>query len=174
MPMNEWFLIAAILLVLALVCFLFSRQQQKSSGLPGLRVVYTDTRLWGRLERPLYDPNIGLTGKPDYIIEQKGSLIPVEVKSSFAPEIPYRSHVLQLAAYCILIERSQKKRPPYGLIHYSNRTFAVDFTPQLESDFLELVEEIHHSDRSSSPARSHQSKPRCEKCGYRSICDQKL
>ncbi|MBK7450031.1 MAG: hypothetical protein IPJ47_11620 [Anaerolineales bacterium] len=31
------------------------------------------------MEKPLYYPALGLTGKPDYLIEKNGQIIPVEV-----------------------------------------------------------------------------------------------
>jgi CRISPR-associated exonuclease Cas4 len=102
-------------------------------------VVYTDTRAWGTLEKPLYDQALGLTGKPDYIIEQEGQMIPVEVKTGRTPEAPYDSHIFQVAAYCLLVEKTYGKRPAYGLIHYSHRDFAVDYTTELESALLEQL-----------------------------------
>ena len=167
-------IVALILILAALLILLISRRQQRASGLPNLQVVYSDTRMWNRVEKPMYDPVIGLTGKPDYLVKEDGFLIPLEVKSSFAPTSPYPSHVYQLIAYCMLVWRTTQQRPPRGLIHYANRTFAIDFSPQMEQDFLALVEQIHHCDRSTNPARSHDSPSRCRRCGYREICDQKL
>ncbi len=167
-------IVALGLIVIALILFLISRGQQRSSGMPNLRVVYSDTRMWNRVEKPLYDPILGLTGKPDYLVKEKDLLIPLEVKSGYAPSTPYESHILQLVAYCMLVWSTYKKRPTHGFVHYANRTFAVDFTPQLEEEFRSLVDEIHHCDRSTNPARSHDSPQRCRVCGYRDICDQKL
>ena len=45
----------------------------------------TPTRGWGKLERPLYDQALDLTGKPDYLVQQNGQIIPVEVKSGRRP-----------------------------------------------------------------------------------------
>jgi CRISPR-associated exonuclease Cas4 len=169
----QWFF-ALSLILLSLVLFWIAYRQKRSSGLPNLRVVYTDTQMWNRVEKPFYDPVLGLTGKPDYLVKDKGSFIPIEVKSGFAPQTPYSSHIFQLAAYCMLVWGTYKKRPTHGIIHYANRTFAVDFTPQLEVEFRDLIDEIHHCDRSQNPARSHESHSRCRACGYRDICDQKL
>jgi len=162
------------LILIALLMLWISQRQQRFSGLPNLRVVYTDKRMWNRVEKPLYDPVIGLTGKPDYLVQEKDFYIPLEVKSGYAPVTPYPSHILQMVAYCMLVWSTYKNRPPHGFIHYSNRTFAIDFTPQLEKEFRKLVEEIHRCDRSANPSRSHDSRQRCRSCGYRDICDQKL
>src|SRR5687767_15680379 len=91
--------IALTLVFLAIVFFWQSNRQRKAAGLPGGRVIYTDTRAWGKLEKPLFYQALGLTGKPDYLIQQNGQIIPVEVKSGRAPESPYDSHMYELASY---------------------------------------------------------------------------
>ena len=160
--------------LLALIFFWQSGRQQKEAGLPGGRVIYTDTRGWGKLERPLYNDLLGLTGKPDYLVQEKGQIIPVEVKSGRAPESPYDSHIYQLAAYCLLVEKSYGKRPPYGIIHYENRDFAVDYTPELESSLLDLLAEMRRDELKREVERSHEQAARCARCGFKSACDQSL
>jgi CRISPR-associated exonuclease Cas4 len=137
-------------------------------------VVYTDTGQGGKVEKPLFDPLSGLVGKPDYLVEQDDLLIPVEVKSSYAPSEPYDSHIYQLAAYCLLVFRVYGKRPPYGLLRYRNRTFAIDFTPELEAGLLERLSEMRLQEKAGDAKRSHQSQARCAVCGYRQICDERL
>ncbi len=80
--------IALALLFLAILFFWQSNRQRTDAGLPGGQVIYTDTRGWGKVEKPLFYQALGLTGKPDYLIEQNGQIIPVEVKSGRAPKIP--------------------------------------------------------------------------------------
>jgi len=46
--------IALALLFLALLFFWQSNRQRQAAGLPGGRVIYTDTRGWGKLEKPLF------------------------------------------------------------------------------------------------------------------------
>lgn len=166
--------IGFVLLLLALILFWQSSRQRQAAGLPGGRVIYTDTRGWGKLERPLYDQALGLTGKPDYLIQQNGQIIPVEVKSGRAPEAPYDSHIYQLAAYCLLVERAYGKRPPYGIIHYQNRDFAVDYTPQLESALLDILADMQRDEMKAEVDRSHAQAARCVRCGFRNVCDQSL
>lgn len=171
--MITFFILAGILLITAGIFFLVGWLNRKSSGLPGLKVVYSDTGLWQRLEKPLYDPKAGLTGKPDYIVDLKGAWIPVEVKSGAAPASPREAHILQLAAYCFLIERTQGKRPPYGLVHYQNATFEISYSKELEQQLLDVLGQIRRCERGRAD-RSHQDLNRCRACGYRDICDQKL
>ena len=166
--------IAIGLAVLALLFLILSTRQRKAAGLPSGRVVYSDTQEWAKVEKPLFDPLLSLTGKPDYLVEQNGRLVPVEVKSGWAPDAPREGHLFQLAAYCLLVERSTGKRPPYGLIAYRNRTFAVDYTPELESRLVDLLTEIHRMEHQASLHRSHEEPSRCAACGFLSICDEKI
>jgi CRISPR-associated exonuclease Cas4 len=166
--------LGVVLLAIALIFFWQAGRKQRSAGLPGGRVIYTDTRAWGAVEKPLYDRALGLTGKPDYLIEKNGQIIPVEVKSGRAPDAPYDSHIYQLAAYCILVERTLGSRPPYGIIHYEDRDFAVDYTRDLENAVLDVLAEMRRDERREEVHRSHDNKARCNKCGYQKICEQKI
>lgn len=166
--------IALALLLLAILFFWQSNRQRQSAGLPGGRVTYTDTRGWGTVEKPLFYQALGLTGKPDYLIEQNGQIIPVEVKSSRAPEVPYDAHIYQLASYCLLVEKTYGRRPPYGIIHYRDRDFAIDYTRELESSLLDLLAEMKRDEHKKDVPRSHEQTSRCARCGFRNVCDRSL
>ena len=166
--------LSILLFLLGFVLLWMARRRQKASGLPAGRIIYTDTRGWGPVEKPLYDSELGLTGKPDYLVQKGDQLIPVEVKSGRAPETPYDSHIYQLAAYCHLVQATFGKRPAYGILHYSSRTFAIDYTAELEASIKNLIAEIHAQERQKEVDRSHESAVRCLGCGYRSICTQRL
>lgn len=173
--MSSFFLpLAVVLFVLALLFLWQAGRQQKSAGLPGGRVISSDTHQWGPVTEPLYDPRNGLTGKPDYLVQQGNHLIPVEVKSSQVSAAPYDAHIFQLAAYCMLVESVYGKRPPHGILHYPNRTFAVDYTAELEAALLDILDEMRVLERRKGVARSHDEPGRCRGCGYRQICDEKL
>ncbi len=163
-----------ILFILALLFFRQSSVQQKEVGLPGGRIIYSDTRGWGKVEKPLFYTALELTGKPDYLVQQNGRIIPVEVKSSRAPNAPYDSHIYQLAAYCLLVEKTYKTRPPYGIIHYENRDFAIDYTRELEESLLDLLADMKRDEYKKDVPRSHEQAARCARCGFRNVCDQSL
>lgn len=165
---------ALALLFLAFLFFWQSNRQRRAAGLPGGRVIYTDTQGWIKVERPLFHAALGLTGKPDYLIEKDGQIIPVEVKSGRAPDAPYDSHIYQLASYCLLVEKTYNKRPPYGIIHYEGRDFAVEYTRELEQSLLELLTEMKRDEFRKEIARSHDQPSRCRRCGYKSGCDQAM
>jgi CRISPR-associated exonuclease Cas4 len=166
--------LALFLIILAVIILWQSHRQRSEAGLPGGRVIYTDTRAWGELEKPLFAHELGLTGKPDYLVERDGMIIPIEVKTGRTPSAPYDSHIFQVAAYCLLVEKTYGKRPPYGIIHYPNRDFAVDYTNQLESSLLDQLAEIKRDEVRSNIPRSHEDPARCRGCGFRKICDESL
>ena len=162
------------LLILGIIFLRQSTRQRREAGLPGGRIIYTDTRAWGEVEKPLVDQVLGLTGKPDYLVEQNGMIIPIEVKSGRTPAAPYDSHIFQVAAYCLLVEKTYGKRPPYGIIHYPNRDFAVDYTDQLESSLLDQLAEMKRDEVRSNVPRSHEDPARCRGCGFRKVCGERL
>ena len=149
-------------------------RQKKNIGLPAGRIIYSDTQEWKALEQALYDPELGLAGRPDYLAEQDDQIIPVEVKSSRVSAAPYDGHIYQLASYCLLVARCLGKRPDYGILHYPGRTFAIDFTAELESALLDMLEEIRQQERRRDVRRSHQSPARCKACGFAELCTQSL
>jgi CRISPR-associated exonuclease Cas4 len=166
--------LAILLLLLAVVLLWQAARQRRSAGLPGGRVIYCDTRNWGKLERPLYDRALDLTGKPDYLVRQNGQIIPVEVKSGRAPKAPYDAHIFQLASYCLLVEKTYGKRPPSGILHYNDRDFAIDYTPELEFALMDLLADIRRDETRVQVERSHQHVQRCVACGFNAVCDQRL
>jgi len=171
----NWLLIGGLgLLVVSVLLFVGSRRLRKRTGLPGGRVIYSDTRTWQACPEPLYAPSVNLVGKPDYVVTKWKYAIPIEVKSCHAPAEPYYSHVLQLAAYCLLIEETYDQRPPYGLIHYPERTFAVKYTSELEGELLSTIEWMREDMRAQDVDRDHNDPVRCQACGYGEYCDQRL
>lgn len=165
---------ALVLIVLAVIILLISGRTRKSAGLPGGKIIYADTGKWEEVEKPLYDPITQITGRPDYVVSQGNEVIPVEVKSGKTPDYPYDSHIFQLAAYCLLIEREYGKRPSHGIIHYDKRTFSVPYTEGLETALIDLLTEIRQDDRRKSVNRSHDQAARCRGCGFAYTCDQAL
>ena len=169
--MAVWFF---VLLALGLLLLNLSRRGRARSGLPQGRVIYTDTGGWGRLERPLFSRQFLLTGKPDYLVADGADVIPVEIKSRRAPTQPYPSHILQLAAYCLLVEECYGRRPAYGIVKYADRAFEVDYTPALEEELLATLENMRDDLAAGDAPRNHDEPRRCRACGYRQRCDQAI
>lgn len=169
-----FFFIPIAVILLALLVLLWSARFKRRMGLPPGQIVYADAENWKKPHKPLYDSSLGLTGKPDYLIRTEDVTIPVEVKSTWAPYSPYDSHIMQLAAYCFLVEHTTGIRPPYGLLRYHNRTFKIRYGEQLETDLIEIIHTIRLEKNSSGSNRSHDQVRRCDRCGFRNICDQRI
>ncbi|MXY92650.1 MAG: Dna2/Cas4 domain-containing protein [Caldilineaceae bacterium SB0670_bin_27] len=165
---------ALLLALLGGVLLWLGRRQRESSGLPAGTVLYRDTGDWQETERPLRSRRYGLVGRPDYLVQMRDGgrrfVVPVEVKSRARPARPYDSHILQLAAYCLLVEDNFDAAPPYGLLRYADATLQIPFTDELRDRVLETATAIRTSRRAAEVRRSHAEPGRCAACGYRSAC----
>jgi len=165
---------ALLLAVLGGTALWLGRRQRQRSGLPAGSVVYSDTEDWLEPEEPLRSRRYGLVGRPDYLVQMRDGgrrfVVPVEVKSRARPARPYDSHVLQLGAYCLLVEDNFGAAPPYGLLRYADATLEIPFTDELRRRVLEAADEIRRARRAPEVRRSHGEPRRCAACGYRLAC----
>lgn len=172
-----WLLgVAILLLVLGWLLKRRGVALQQETGLPVGRLVYADThsRDWQPTPGPLYSARYHLVGKPDYIVETAKGLIPVEVKSGRAPAVPYLGHLLQLAAYCLLIEETSGQPPPHGLLKYADALYEVDFTRELKNELLDTLNQMRQDWTADTVARSHQQPGKCAACGFNAGCGEAL
>jgi CRISPR-associated exonuclease Cas4 len=171
-----WLLLLALLLGgLGVWLLLRAGSARRQSGLPQGRVTYVDTGAWQRCERPLFSGRYRLTGRPDYLVARRDEVIPVEVKSGTAPAEPYASHILQLAAYCLLVEEQEGRAPAHGILKYDDRAFEIDYSAALRRHLLDTLAAMRDGlGGRRGPDRSHDDPARCGGCGYRERCDQRL
>jgi len=170
------FIIAALALLIAgIAAIVLSRRAWSETRLPAGQIIYSDASRWQRAERPLFSRRHQLAGKPDYVVRQGRAIIPVEVKSSRAPTAgPREGHVLQLAAYCLLVEETEGARPAYGLIKYADQTFRVDNTLELTRTLLATLDAMRHDMGRGQSRPSHTDPARCRRCGVRASCEERL
>ena len=173
------FFLVLALLILAVAFQLLSKRESSSAnslrmvyGIPAGKVIYSD------LDRPgkaLYSKRLGISGKPDYIVKGRGrSLIPVEIKSGRAQE-PHKNHVMQLAAYCYLVEENYHRSVPYGIIVYSDaKQHRINFDKYLRSDLLATVDEMKRALGHDCPKRAHNYKQKCRHCSFSGSCKNSL
>lgn len=172
--MNN-FLLIPILLLFALAIWLWANGLRRQTGLPEGKVIYTDTGTWFANNEPFYAPAFRLVGKPDYLVQEAdGMVVPVELKSGLAPAEPWESHVLQLAAYCLLVTEKYGRRPGYGILQYKDKAFAIDYTDDLEEDLLNLLADMHSDLFEGELDRDHNDWNKCARCGFRTHCVQRL
>lgn len=167
--------IALLLLLAGGLAWALSRRAHAASGLPDGRLVSADTSRWLPTDRPLFSNVHHLSGKPDYLVRHQRELIPVELKSARAPEDgPREGHVLQLAAYCLLVAETEGRRPTHGIIKYADAAFEIDYTPALERSLLSTLRAMRQDKARKRAKRSHTDAARCASCGYRHACDEPL
>jgi CRISPR-associated exonuclease Cas4 len=120
----------------------------------------------------------GIRGRPDYIIEREGRYVPVEIKIGRIPKGPYFSHILQIAAYCLLVEEQYRTVPPYGVIKYTEdsktKECKIEYTPELKSLLLEKISAMRVAIRTQDVHRNHRRIGKCKNCSRRLACKERL
>ncbi len=170
-----WLLLSALgLLLLSIILWGVSRWQRNRLMFPAGRVIHIDTERLRKPEGTLFSANYSLVGRPDYLVNQGGWIIPIEVKSSAAPVPPYPSHLYQLAAYGLLVQEHFGRLPPYGILKYRDRAVEIPFTESLLDQVTAELEEIQADATAAAVDRSHNDPKRCRGCGFRTACDQRL
>ncbi|HZG50804.1 MAG TPA: CRISPR-associated protein Cas4 [Pyrinomonadaceae bacterium] len=178
-----------LLLLTAAGAWFAARRGARRADLPEGRIIYSDTGApVGRIapvtfgergvpqEKPLLSHRHGLVGRPDYLVRTDEGIVPVEAKSTSCPAngVPYESHLMQLASYCLLVEETTGAAVPFGVIRYRDRQLRVDYTDELRAALLALLAEIRDSRKAAAVHRSHEETPRCAACSYRAICVESL
>ncbi len=171
---SVWLSLALLLAVAGLGLWAWSRRQRAMAGLPVGRIVYADTGAWQHCDRPLFSQDYCLAGKPDYLVEERGRIVPVEIKPGRRVTEPYMGDILQLAAYCLLVEEEYGARPGYGYLKYHDAVFQVDYTRSLRQQLLAQLKTMRQQLRASDVFPSHEEPRRCMRCGHREHCDQRL
>lgn len=173
------FSLILLLITLSALSLILSKRESSSArslrledGVPDGDVIYSD------LDRPasaLYSRALAISGKPDYIVKSRNnSLIPVEIKSGIA-RAPYQGHILQLAAYCSLVEENYRKPVSYGIIVYSDGVqHKVKFDRALRKDLLMTLDEMRRALESGCLKRGHNQRNKCHSCSFRHSCESSL
>ncbi len=166
---------ALVLLIVAS----FAMYRSLSSSLRAKRkreegAIEGDIRYVGReTSRLLRSERYGLTGRPDYILERNGEIIPVEVKSGRKPKGPLFSHVLQVGAYCLLLEEEGNK-VSHGILRYGDMEHEIEFDAELRSILLGKVKEMRRLMESEDVHRNHHRPGKCHSCSRRDMCPERL
>jgi CRISPR-associated exonuclease Cas4 len=108
-------------------------------------------------------------GRPDALRQlADGRWVAVETKSRASPPNgPTRSHLVQVWAYCLLVEEETGRSPPFAVLRYSDREFRVPWDAGARCDLLRLrAELLRPYDGRATPSPS-----RCARCGWFSVCD---
>ena len=111
-----------------------------------------------------------LSGRPDVLRRlPDGRVVPIELKSRTAPPRgPPSSHLIQVATYCLLVEETTGRAPPYGLLRYGDgQEFRVPWTAAARAEVLRLRARMDEPyDGRATPSRA-----KCARCAWRLVCD---
>jgi len=116
----------------------------------------------------------GISGRPDYILQQNGAEIPVEIKTGRIPRGPLFSHIIQVAAYCLILEDNRGKPITHGLLRYGSVEHEVEFTPDLKKLVIDKAEDIRKARIAGGAHRNHNRPSKCKGCSRKTVCPEKL
>jgi CRISPR-associated exonuclease Cas4 len=168
-----WLLGASIFLYYVLRGTEIASKLRTLHGIEKGKVFYTD-KIDNKSE-VLISKKFQVSGRPDSIIKIDDKYIPVELKTGRVPKGPYFSHILQIAAYCVLVEDKYGIRPPYGIIKYGKeKEFKIDYTPELKELLNEKVNEMQKAINGKKLHRNHNRIGKCRYCSRRKKCPERL
>jgi CRISPR/Cas system-associated exonuclease Cas4 (RecB family) len=156
-----------VLLLLGLALLLAAAWLRRRSRLPAGAILTADTGAEpGRLLR---SPRHRLYGRPDYLIRRGRRVVPVELKPSHRQ--PYDSAIMQLMAYCLLVEETYG-RPDHGLLVLRDRAVPIAYTDERRAALLDLLAAVRAAP--PVPPRSHDQPGRCRACAFAPVCTEAL
>ncbi len=157
-----------VLVAVALLLGVASIRLRRRSGLRG-RVIASDSVV-SRPSRVLRSARYGIAGKPDYLVREHGRVAPVELKPSRDSDSPWLRDVVQLAAYCLLLEETEPRFGGYGYLRYANRTFRIDFTDRVRQELLRTIDGMRADLAASDVLPNHGDPRRCARCMLVAVC----
>jgi CRISPR-associated exonuclease Cas4 len=167
-----WLIGASFFMYLVLRYSRLTRLLKRRHGIGEGSIEYVDTH--DDVSQVLFSERYGLRGRPDYVIRRGNYMIPVEVKTGRVPRGPLFSHILQLAAYCLLIEEKHNLAPPYGIIRYSNVQHEIDYTEDLKNILTSKLKDMKNIIKTGVAHRNHKRPNKCKGCSRREGCPEKL
>lgn len=166
--------LAIILVLVGIVLLWLGRRTHTATGLPRGEIVSRDTAGWEAPPKALVSHRFRLAGRPDYLIRERDEIIPVEVKPARRADEPYESDIVQLLTYCLLVEETERRPPPYGLLIYADQQWRFDYTDDGRQTVLDLLTELQADRSARDVARSHNHAGKCRACGQREKCSEAL
>src|SRR6266567_1608591 len=144
-------------------------ERHRALGLPEGELVYEDADGQGE---PLSSSAYPLVGKPDYIVKlPDGRPVPIELKLTVHDvTAPHTNHMIQLAAYCLILEDYFVQAPTHGILRYANCEFTIDYTPAMRKKVIRLLAEMERCNEQQPPPLANQRAAKCRVCTFQAIC----
>jgi CRISPR-associated protein Cas4 len=161
--MNVLALLLAAGVVAYVVLGWLQASRRAKLGLTNASVVAADDSEIG--SPTLRSDRLGLVGRPNHLVRIDRKIIPVQQKPR-ARRV-HDSHVMQLAAQCMLVTDVYGVRPPYGLLVLANGVQQqVPFTRDLEKRVLETMARMHVVLKAGTQPGRRWMGSRCRACGF--------
>ena len=167
-----WLIAASFFLFRSMYALDMARSTRDKFGIQEGDIKYVDSQR-ARSEL-LSSEKYMLRGRPDYILTIDDELVPVEVKTGRTPQGPLFSHILQLAAYCILVEERYGKTPSYGILKYSKMEHQIEFDDDLRKLVTEKLDRMKEIMKRGEAHRNHRRIGKCASCSRRQGCPERL
>ena len=156
------FLLGAVGLALSARALSALRRERRFGALESLDM--------GRAGRTIFAPSAGLVGRPDEIRRlADGRSIPIELKSRRAPRAgPSASHVLQVEAYCFLLEESTGRSPPFGVLRYADHMeWEIPWNAAARAEVWRALSGV----RARYGGEATPTPGKCRSCTWMEVCD---
>jgi CRISPR-associated protein Cas4 len=160
-----------LLLVLAMAAYVllgrWERRQRAGLGLPVGHIVAADD---SAVASPaLRSERLGLVGRPDQLLRSGGQLIPVEQKPR--SRHVQASHVMQVAAQCLLVHEVYGVRPAYGVLVLAGGVQErIPFTPAIERRLRQTMTRMRTLLEDDVEPGPRWNAPKCRACGFVETC----
>jgi len=115
-------------------------------------------------------PALGLSGKLDLLIVTPEACYPVDFK--YTRDRPRRNHVMQLAAYALLVEDAMHLPAPAAFVYLtpSDQLIRINVTERLKEVVLGRIASIRQMVREELLPEPTPVRARCEECEFRNYC----
>ena len=172
-------LVVAVGCVLLLGLLLWLRRCSGATfpGPSDARIVASDTGVVP--PQLLRDSQLGLYGKPDYLLVvgtgEERRVVPMELKPRRQATRLYESDEIQLGVYLLTVRATYGRRAAgFGFVRYAAATFRVELTAALERRIVEVAAAIRLGRHAPLVHRSHEVPARCAGCAMRQNCSESL
>ena len=144
-------------------------ERHRALGLPEGELVYEDADGQGE---SLSSSAYPLVGKPDYVVKlPDGRPVPIELKLGVQNvTAPYNNHIVQVGAYCLILEDYFEQPPTHGILRYADREFTIEYTPALRRKVIRLLTEMARCSQKQPPPLTRQRAAKCRACSFQAIC----
>ncbi|RLF37249.1 MAG: CRISPR-associated protein Cas4 [Thermoplasmata archaeon] len=144
------------------------RKMKNNHGIVKGEIIYTDLN---KPAKSFFSKKYRITGKPDYIVVKDEKCLPVELKTGGYTK-PQWNHILQLAAYCQLLEENYGGFVPYGILVYNNQfQYKIPFNPRVRFELENTINEMRHLIKTGEIYVNHDDPGRCKNCSMREYCN---